>query len=597
MTLLLFALIGLLAIFLVWLEVRRPDRRRLPARVTAGLLAVAALALLAAEPSYRVTVSPREAILLTAGASADSLRVLLRSLPGPPSVWATDSSLAGNFAGVRPTFVPDLEALRRRQEGIRTVHLLGYGLPASQLYGLDSVRIVPHVTAPAAGLRAAHWTEKVALGEEMTLQGEYWNASTEEVLVRLVGFGQGLDSVLVAPGARRRFALRTTLKQTGRFIFTLESRTGEKLLSAGPVPFEVMAPQPLRVFFLESFPTFGGKFLKAFLSKEGHRVTGRSAISKGKYRTEFLNMEPIAVNRLTRGLLGQFDLVILDDASLSGFTRFENALLLDAIRGGLGVLVWASEGKLPGTLPFSAFKFTTGARLEEIRLAPRWSDSPQDTPPVAFPPLSLRDAISIRPLAWAGKNEVVAAVAPHGLGRVTVAIAGNTFEWVLGGQAPLHASYWSRLLTATARQREEAENWQVAPPLPVPDVPVALHLASAGPGLPALSVGSTVLYPQEAAVDLGRWESTFWPRQAGWHAAKTATGEPFHWYVYDKQDWPDLNMRNRYEATLAYLAKQSSAASTGAQNAVNTGEEQVPPMWFYALFLLSVGYLWVERKL
>jgi hypothetical protein len=598
MTLLLFALIGLLAFFLVGLEVRRPDRRRLPARITAGLLAVAALALLAAEPSHRVVVNSGEAILLTAGASADTLRALLASLPGPPSVWTIDSSLTGNFAGIRPVYVPYPGALHRRQVGVQTVHLLGYGLPASEFFRLDSLRVVPHLTAPATSLRAAHWTGKVALGEEMTLQGEYQNASAAEVLVRLVGFGRGLDSVPVAPGARQRFTLRTMPKQTGRFVFTLESRAGEKLLSSGPVPFQVTPRQPLRVLFLESFPTFGGKFLKAYLSGEGHRITARAAISKGKYRTEFLNTEQIALNRLTPALLDRFDLVILDDASLRGFARSETALLLGAVRGGMGVLVWASEGKLPATLPFSAFNLVASAGPEEIQLAPRWSGSPPVTPPVAFPPLSLQDATGIRPLAMAGKNGVVAAVTPHGLGRVTVVIAGNTLEWMLAGQAPVYASYWSHLITATARQTEEPEIWQVAPPLPVPDVPATLQLVSADPGLPELFVDNTAVYPQEAAVDLGRWESTFWPRQPGWHAAKTAAGEPFHWYVYRKEDWPDLNFRNRYEATLAYLAKQSStAASAGTRTAALSREEAVPLIWLYALFLLSAGYLWVERKL
>jgi hypothetical protein len=203
----------------------------------------------------------------------------------------------------------------------------------------------------------------------------------------------------------------------------------------------------------------------------------------------------------------------------------------------------------------------------------------------------------VRPLVETGKDGTLAAFAPYGLGGVTVAVTGNAFQWVLAGRAPVHASYWSHLLTATARRREASEHWRVATPLPVPDGPATLQLVSADPQLPALTVDSTTVYPQQTTAGLGDWESTFWPRREGWHAARTASGAPFRWYVFGRNDWPGLQARHRYDATLAYLAGGDGADSVATPTVPATRQETVPPVWFYALFLLNVGYLWLERKL
>ncbi|MBD0259745.1 MAG: hypothetical protein ICV83_28840 [Cytophagales bacterium] len=596
MTILLYVFTGLLAVLLTAQEWRRPDRRRLAGRVAAVLLAAAALALLAARPSYRVALNPQAAVLLTPGAPADSLRALLAALPGETSVWTTDSSRAGNFAGTPVQWVSGPGELRRRRPGLRTVHLLGHGLPGHQLAPLDSIRVVPHLTPPVAGL-AASWTEQVALGEPLVVQGEYRNATGGAVQLRLAGFGRGLDSVTVAPGATARFALRATPKEPGPFVFHLESAAGTRRLGAEKIPFEVSPKRLLNVLFLESFPTFGGKFLKAFLSEAGHRVAARTAISKGKFRTEFLNAPPAALGRLTPTLLAGLDLVILDNASLRDLGGAESTLLRGAIRDGLGVLVGASGGKLPGHAPFTAFRLAAVPGPEERRLAPRWSGGPADVPPVAFPSLAVENAPAVRPLVASGKDGTLAAFAPFGLGGVTVAVTGNAFEWVLAGRAPVYASYWSHLLTATARRREAPEGWRVATPLPVPDVPATLQLVSADPQRPEPAVDSTMVYPQQTTAGLGGWESTFWPRREGWHAAKTAGGAPFRWYVFGSNDWPGLQARHRYDATLAYLAEGNAVDPVATPAVPVTRRETVPPVWFYALFLLGVGYLWLERKL
>jgi hypothetical protein len=67
--------------------------------------------------------------------------------------------------------------------------------------------------------------------------------------------------------------------------------------------------------------------------------------------------------------------------------------------------------------------------------------------------------------------------------------------------------------------------------------------------------------------------------------------------VFGRNDWTDRQARHRYEATLAYLADEDATGSVATPATQVTRQETVPPVWFYGLFLLSVGYLWLERKL
>ncbi|HUH32497.1 MAG TPA: hypothetical protein VLZ28_01010, partial [Daejeonella sp.] len=82
---------GILALYLVLLEVRRKTRKNLPWRLLASVLAVAALTLIALPPTYTKknnTNDKRDVVLLTAGYDKDSLKSFSN-----PLVIATDKKL------------------------------------------------------------------------------------------------------------------------------------------------------------------------------------------------------------------------------------------------------------------------------------------------------------------------------------------------------------------------------------------------------------------------------------------------------------------------------------------------------------------------
>ena len=104
-------------------------RRRQAARALAGAVAAAALWFSAFPPLHQVPAARGQAILLTAQYSPDTLRQLLRRLGAGTPVWNYGNAPVPS--GARP--LSSLLTLAEQQPRLRTLHVLGQGLPAAEL--------------------------------------------------------------------------------------------------------------------------------------------------------------------------------------------------------------------------------------------------------------------------------------------------------------------------------------------------------------------------------------------------------------------------------------------------------------------------------
>ena len=122
---------------LTWEEWRRPDRRRLPWRMGAVLLAVLALALLGLRPAWRAgRASPgshgTEASLYTPGDQPPPAVTALRFRLPLPGIAAPPDAVV----------LTDVAALRRNFPQVDTVHVYGDGLEPFDLDALRGLRIL-----------------------------------------------------------------------------------------------------------------------------------------------------------------------------------------------------------------------------------------------------------------------------------------------------------------------------------------------------------------------------------------------------------------------------------------------------------------------
>lgn len=599
---LLVALLVSIAIgaYSIWLAWRRPNRKRLVWRMAASLTAVICLALLALQPSVRQPVSLQAAILLTNGASVDSLEALLKTQAALP-VYMLDSLATQSFPNVRVQSVPDVAYLRRNFPPINQLHVLGYGLPDYELAQLDSVRITWHPTPLPAGVERVQWTEKVNLGEPLRLQGTYQNGLDTAVQLILTGFGTAMDSVIVAGKQSASFALQTIPKETGRFVYNLKIRLGTDTLREEKIPVEVRPARPLQLLLLESFPNFETKFLKKWLSEQQHHVVVRSEISRNKFRTEFLNTEKTGLNRLSPILLKQFDVILTDSETFRQLNNRETAALRQAVtRTGLGLVIQVAApvskiGK-PGSFT-SGFLLQTLPDVDFLRVVPSWQNAPGNITATNIPPAEITYTSGTQPLIRDAANRILTSVQQQGQGKVAVSLLVNTYTWALEGNSHYHAAYWTFLLNQLARREVVREEWKVAPQLPAVDQPITISLQTTADQLPVSTVQHTEVYWQQQLMNPNQWHGTYWPRNAGWQQM-TTNGKPFWWYAFAQPDWTDLQWRQHMLATREFMHKQAALGKqkVGQANVIFR-REPVSLLWFFLGFLFSSGYLWLERKL
>ncbi|MBS1664435.1 MAG: hypothetical protein JST68_25545 [Bacteroidetes bacterium] len=170
-----------------------------------------------------------------------------------------------------------------------------------------------------------------------------------------------------------------------------------------------------------------------------------------------------------------------------------------------------------------------------------------------------------------------------GAGRI-VRTAQSTFALALAGEEEKYAAYWSGLLRDVAKE-EEGIVWEWTPALPRVGEPVEARVSAGMGGMPQAMLGarSATVYLAEDGVLPFSWSGRYWPEKSGWQTASLLRGDTAFWYVWPEGAWKAMNVP----------VPEESVGATPVE------EERVPlsKSWFYALFLLSALFLWIERKI
>ena len=618
-------------------EWRRPDRRRLPWRIAAALLAVLSLALLGLRPAWRAGRSSPgnhgiEASLYTPGGQPPATTTALRfTLP-----------LAGIAAPPDAVVLPDVGALRRRFPQVGTLHIYGDGLEPFDLDALRGWRVVFHPpgqpSAPA--ITFLRCPRELPLGAPLELQGRVDGlppgGTATLALVGPDGSTVETPTSPAGPDGSAAFVLRaSTPPAVGRFDWRLRLTRGETL-SDDPLGIAVVPPALPRVLVLETTPRFDTSALRRWFEQAGGTLAARTQLGKDLYRffgpATGNGGAPREFNTVDGLLLARYDLVLADGRSLLALTDPERAALHAAVAdNGLGVVALADDAVIPAAgsaastaakspaaflLPWTLRPVNGGAGTDEpasenadraVRL--RWPGMPlpmnapvQAAPwEIALPPTEL-------PLIRDDQGRAVAAAAPLGQGKLALTLVRETGRWNRTDESAAFAAYWSHLFSQVSRRDETAGHWSLADGgtgLARVDDPLELvwQGASTGPLLAATvtdATGARVTLPciQDVA-EPTRWRTTFWPLRPGWHRisgpAGQGTAAPFDFHVAAPGAWPALSNLRRRMATARFAAATQDAAAVSADTIA--AAEPVPVGWWFGLFLLGAGTLWVERRL
>jgi hypothetical protein len=437
------------------------------------------------------------------------------------------------------------------------------------------------------------WPSSVSLGEPVTVAGTIGPGRR----VKLAGPGGPSDSTSAGPDGRFRMA--DLPRNAGRYLYVLEAD------GAAPetLGVHVTPPVPPRVLVIAGAPSFEARALREWLARGGGVVAVRTAVSRERWHTQFINREPTALVPLTGSVLDQFDVAVTDARTLADLPAREQATLERAIREtGLGLVVIGTGDAGRGTTrrdasPASAiphpsslltrFVTTPIPELGERSVRPVLAGIA--TPQVAVPAeaAALRDGFAVETVLRDGAGVGIVQAAPRGAGTVALSLVDGTSRWLRAGEPGVYASYWSRVLRRTARAPVA---WRAADAPRVVDRPVILT----GPAdrdvllVVAPSGARDSVYVAADPLDPARARGTYWPRDAGWHEA---AGAVFH--VRGAGAWAGVDAGERVAATARAIARAPLAA---AAPPAREERRPVPLTWAFVLFVLATGYLWMSRR-
>jgi hypothetical protein len=423
----------------------------------------------------------------------------------------------------------------------------------------------------------------VPLGGRLTVRGATIGVPAGTPIL-LVGPQGVADSGRIA--ADSTFALETRPPAAARLRYAL--RIPVSGVVAETVGVAVVDRPPPRILVLDRSPSFESRYLEDWMRDAGGALAIRAEISRGRYRTRYLNSSATDLHRLSGPALRSFDVVVLGTRTLATLQPSERAALESAVRDeALGVVLRAEQPAARGGGLLEGFSISAGGGIERIaRVA--WAGDSSGRGAVGLAPLTLQGDGATRMLAADSAGNPVAAWRRSGAGAVAVTLVATPSRWRLAGEGERFASYWSLLLGAVSRPA--AAGWEAIGPAMV-DRP--LRLIRSGPDTaPAAMVEApdgrrdSVFLSQDLIVP-SRWEGSYWPRMAGWHRLNgdslaldfdvAATG------------WRTLEATTRERATAERAA--IVAASTPQRRAPG-GPRRIPAIVLFVVFVGATAVLW-----
>ncbi|WP_421943009.1 hypothetical protein [Pedobacter sp.] len=577
-------------VFLLFKEITRRDKSKLTWRILASVLSVVSFLFLIIPLKYKTVVkqSLNEINLITAGAEADSISKIKDI-----KYTFTDENYP-QLKGIKTTQIPDLVYFLKTHPEINKINIYGYGLDEGELENLKSYQINFHPTNKISGIISANWPSKLKSPEQLLVQGIYKNSTENNIKLLLKGFGNSVDSITIKPNSSANFSFKNQPKQIGKAVFSLIAFSGKDTLSKEHVPFIVNEQPEMKVLILGSFPDFEYKFLKKWLVDNHYPLAYRSKISKDKYTTDFLNISNISLSSISATTLKAFDVLIIDEDELSSISASEKIAIQTALNNGLGVIVRISNPKSSGVFSDKFSRFESPIQKDK-GLISSYEDVKLSKLPVdqsVF--LTSSDNNQIIITETSGK--ILAASKLNGLGKLTATTLSTTYNWMLAGKEADYATYWSSLLSKTARKKSENLSVKVFPQFPVVNEKTNFTVDLAENNkLPTIKINNLPLSPRQNMELPFQWDVTDWPKVEGWNTL-TVNQTPTPVFIYSKESWQTLKNYSKINQTENFIRNNKSQITKNAISEQITTNE-VSKWWVLALFIIATGFLWFESRI
>jgi hypothetical protein len=479
----------------------------------------------------------------------------------------------------------------------KRIHILGYGLGENELSMLGNATIFFHPPHLTRYFTSVNWNRQLNTGDKLRVQGSFNNNEHGEIQIVFQGFNTTLDSARIPGDQLSSFQLQTIPKQNGRAVYTLLVMDGKDTLQKEKIPFETIPALPIKILVLASSPDFENKFLKNWLFMNNYGVAIRTAVSRNKFNTEYLNIRDIKADRINGSLLTNFDLVIGDATALHKLSGNELNNIRTAVQQeGLGLIIKV-DSITPASLFFNApFRYSQSGSLNKQLLHLQMADTSAAMPSLTTTrPIFISQPENLRPVIKDKEGHLFSAAAVSGKGILLSTTISNTYNWVLGGDTMAYREYWSDLIGETSKTKNLSELYSVDPGINVRDMPATIMVESADSLSFHAKVNRSLVPMNQQFILPFQWKGTYWPRKTGWQMIDSEDNQSFYWYSFDERDWKDLRAASKIAAN-----KLKSSVLPGNQVTpdilVADDFQRYAKLYIIVMFLICCTYLWIEEK-
>lgn len=573
-----------LALLIFW-EIKR--NRRAVLRIILSILTVGSLLLIALQPTKQVQKEQQKAVFLTENYLQKDL----------DSLWSKYSKVS---------VIPISDLNKDSLTTYDTLHILGDGFFPANMPDTLNIPIVLSLNALREGFINFQYTKKVTILEEVKLQGIFYSKDTlEKKLILRSPKGEETIKTVNKIG-KIAFNFQQKTAKAGRFLYSMIVENKDSILQEEVFPIIVQQREKLKVLILNEAPNFETKYLKNWLTEGEHSLAIRSTISKEKFNTEFINFPKTTLANLNQNLLKKIDVLVVTASTIHQLQRIELKALKKAIEQGLGMIVLPDERLFTPQLakPFQSFFFGVDYEKNDRKelIISNLINSQKEGVTLKSFPYQAGLKVNILPVLKDDANWSIAVTAIKNQGRITSSIIPITYTLQLQGKPAVYNAYWSELFKATAPANFVLNNWQVKEELLVrPNDEMQFQLNTSEP-IPIVQIveendAATDIFLQQNPINLETWKGSFWPYQTGWHTLHTkANKEEIDWfYVQPKTAWESMRLFGQHQMNLDWLERQNAGLKMNDRPIV-LEREALPIWWFYLLFLLGIGGLWIEEK-
>lgn len=536
--------------------------------IIVALLTIAALAILVLEPTREVEINDHQGILLSEGFN----------------VQQRDSLLSLN-KGLKVLKYNPKKSIRNQLDSLTTVYVLGEGIKPFDFSRFNNIAVEYFPANIPLGITQLTYTKKISLGEKVEVIGSYNQPVNGSFLVFEDSRGNGLDSIQFVESSFTDFTLSGSPKASGNYVYQLsEKDSAGVVINSNPLPIEIKQKQPLRVLILNNFPTFETKYLKNFLSEEGHEVVVRSQLTKGKFKFEYFNTTSLPVYQFTDEILKQFDLVIADaDTYFSFGSTIKNRFEKNIRENGLGVFIQPSDFIFNRSASWSYFRFNRDD-IKELQIL-------NSTIALEKYPYEFDEEFLVSPII-VGDGKTIAAYKQMALGRVATTTLLSSYQMLLNGSGQTYKSIWTNILDEIAKPKIVPVEWNANTKIPKVDEPFDFSLYTNLQEFAVIDEDSVRTPMLQKLMVSTHFTGTIYPKKTGWQhlSIDGDSTSQFSFFVYDSVDWKALS------STQNIVLNQKKFKTDVNKNKTVISNRPVSPLLFYILFLLGVGWLWLSPK-